>query len=146
MVDSSLPAINAGLNSAATVLLCLGFFLVKTGRKRGHAAVMVAASLVSAAFLAGYLTYHFAVVPELGHTPFHGTGAAKGAYYALLLSHVLLAAVNLPMVLVTLWRAARKDWERHRRIARWTFPIWLYVSVTGVLVYLVLYHWNPVAE
>ena len=146
MVDSNLPALNAGLNSLAAVLLCLGFVLVKTGRKRAHAGVMIAASLVSAAFLASYLTYHFVVVPELGHTPFNGTGALKAGYYALLLSHVLLAAVNLPMVLVTLWRAARRDWERHRRIARWTFPIWLYVSVTGVLVYLVLYHWNPATE
>ena len=110
-------------------------------RREQHARLMRAAFLVSAAFLACYLYYHFAVARGQP-TRFHRTGLARTAYLALLLSHTLLAVVNLPMVLRTLWLAHRQDWERHRRLARWTFPIWLYVSVTGVLVYVVLYHFN----
>ena len=146
MSESSLPAINAGLNATATVLLCLGLAAIKSGRRRAHATVMILATAVSAVFLACYLVYHFAVVPELGHTEFRRSGPVRVAYYALLISHVLLAMVNLPMILLTLWRAWRRDWERHRRIARWTWPIWFYVSVTGVLVYAALYHWNPPVE
>ncbi|HED64754.1 MAG TPA: DUF420 domain-containing protein [Planctomycetes bacterium] len=138
-----LPTINACLNAGAAVLLLVGRSLIRAGRRRAHARTMIAASVLSALFLAGYLTYHFAVVPELGHTPFRREGAWKSIYYGMLLTHVLLAALNLPMVILTLWRASRKDWERHRRIARWTWPIWVYVSVTGVLVYLALYHFNP---
>jgi len=140
-----LPAINASLNAAATVLLVLGLVLIRSGRRRAHARTMVTASIVSAFFLSGYITYHFVVVPEIGHTPFRRPGALRILYYGMLLSHVLLAIVNLPMVLVTLWRAYRGDWARHRAIARWTWPIWFYVSVTGVLVYLALYHFNPPA-
>lgn len=141
-----LPALNAALNATATVLLCVGLVLVKGGRRRAHGATMVAAAAVSAAFLASYLTYHFLVVPEVGHTPFRGEGLPKRLYYGMLLSHVVLAVVNLPMVVVTLWHAGHRSWARHRRIARWTWPIWLYVSVTGVLVYATLYHWNPPAD
>jgi uncharacterized membrane protein YozB (DUF420 family) len=104
---------------------------------------MRAAFAASAAFLASYLYYHAVEVPKLGHTPFRGEGWTRPAYYALLISHVVLAAVNLPMVLRTLWHAHRADWKRHRALARVTFPVWLYVSVTGVLVYLVLYVWSP---
>ena len=136
---SALPALNALLNGSAGVLLVLGLALVKRGHRRAHAKVMVAAFLVSAAFLASYLWYHFVVVPEVGHTRFRGQGGWRIAYWVLLASHVLLAMVNLPMVLRTLWLAHREDWARHRRLARWTWPIWLYVSVTGVLVYLALY-------
>jgi len=139
---SSLPAVNASLNATAGFLICVGLLLIKQGRRQAHARVMIAATAVSAIFLACYLWYHFAVVPEVGHTPFRHEGAVKLAYYALLLTHVLLAAVNLPLILVTLYRAWRQDWERHRRIARWTWPIWFYVSVSGVLVYFALYHWN----
>ena len=137
-----LPAINATLNFIACVLITIGLVLVKRGQKRAHAAVMIAATVVSAIFLACYLTYHFKVVPEVGHTTFNHEGAPKIAYYAMLISHILLAAVNLPMILVTLWKAYKKDWVGHRRIARWTFPVWFYVSVTGVLVYFALYRWN----
>ena len=140
---SNLPAVNASLNATAGVLICVGLLLVKRGRRRAHARVMIAATAVSALFLACYLWYHFVVVPVIGHTPFRREGVIKLAYYALLLSHVLLAIVNLPLILVTLYRAGRGDWERHRRVARWTWPIWFYVSVTGVLVYFALYHWNP---
>lgn len=138
-----LPSINACLNLTATILLVRGRLLIRAGRRTAHARTMIAAAVVSALFLAGYLTYHFVVVPELGHTPYRGSGVGRWLYYAMLLSHVLLAIVNLPMILLALWRAWRQDWERHRRIARWTWPVWLYVSVTGVLVYLVLYHLNP---
>jgi uncharacterized membrane protein YozB (DUF420 family) len=107
---------------------------------------MRAAFAARAAFLASYLYYHFVVQPAAGGpTPYHGTGWRRPAYLLLLASHVVLAAVNLPMVLRTLWLAHRRRWDDHRRWARRTYPIWLYVSVTGVLVYVVLYHWNPPA-
>ena len=146
MTLQDLPALNATLNACATLLLIAGRLQIHRGAREAHARTMVAATVVSALFLAGYLTYHFAVVPELGHTEFNRAGAAKTAYYALLLSHVLLAIVNLPMVIATLVYAARGRLDRHRRLARWTWPIWLYVSVTGVLVYAALYWWNPPAE
>lgn len=134
-----LPALNATLNLIATVLLVLGWLAIRRGERGRHALLMRSAFVASAFFLAGYLTYHFAVVPELGHTPFRGEGLARTAYYAMLVSHIVLAAVNLPMVLRTLYLAHKEDWARHKRLARWTFPVWLYVSVTGVLVYVVLY-------
>jgi putative membrane protein len=140
-----LPALNATLNACATVLLVLGRVQIARGRREAHARTMVAATLVSALFLAGYLTYHFVVVPELGHTEFRRTGFVRSAYYAMLISHVVLAGANLPLVIVTLLHAARGRLDRHMRLARWTWPIWLYVSVTGVLVYLCLYWWNPPA-
>jgi uncharacterized membrane protein YozB (DUF420 family) len=136
-----LPAVNATLNGIAAVLLVWGRLAIHRGRREQHAHLMRAAFVVSAAFLACYLYYHFAVARGRP-THFHRTGLARAAYLALLLSHTLLAVVNLPMVLRTLWLAQREDWVRHRRLARWTFPIWLYVSVTGVVVYVVLYHCN----
>ena len=142
-MGSPLPALNASLNAVAFALLVLGLLLIKRGRRTAHARVMIAASLVSAAFLTSYLTYHFVVVPRIGHTEFRGAGIARNAYFVLLVSHVVLAAANVPLVLLTLFFAARRDWRRHRRLARWTWPVWAYVSVTGVLVYLVLYRWNP---
>ena len=138
-----LPFLNACLNGCACLLISVGFVLVKRGYKRAHAAFMLAATLVSTVFLASYLTYHFVVVPEVGHTTFNREGALKTAYYVMLLSHILLAAINLPMILITLWRAYKLDWVRHARIARLCFPIWFYVSITGVLVYLALYRFNP---
>ncbi len=143
MAPSSLPALNATLNAVACLLLCAGLLWIRRGRRSAHARAMVCAAVVSGAFLVSYLYYHFHVVPEVGHTPFRGTGFVRGAYYTLLVSHVLLAVLNVPLVALTLWRAAHGDWERHRRIARLTWPVWLYVSVTGVLVYLALYRWNP---
>lgn len=140
---SRLPLVNALLNGSACALLVGGWVAIRGGRRRLHAALMRAAFVVSAAFLACYLTYHFGVQQEVGPTRYHGTGWRQAAYLAMLVSHVGLAVVNLPMVLRTLWLAHRQDWERHRRLARWTFPIWLYVSITGVLVYLVLYPLNP---
>ena len=139
----NLPLVNACLNGSSAVLLLSGLAAIGSGRRDLHARLMVAASVLSGLFLASYLYYHFVVIPELGVTRFRGTGALRTAYYAMLASHVVLAAVNLPMVLRTLWLAHRQRWEAHRRLARWTFPIWLYVSVTGVLVYLALYVWAP---
>ena len=137
-----LPAVNASLNGLAAVLLLLGYRAIRAGRRERHARLMTAAFVVSAAFLGCYLYYHFAVAKG-EPTRFHGTGLARTAYLALLGSHTVLAAVNLPMVLMTLWRAKKERWDAHRRIARITYPIWMYVSVTGVAVYVVLYHFNP---
>jgi uncharacterized membrane protein YozB (DUF420 family) len=136
--------VNAPRNGVAAVLLLLGFAAIKRGRRETHRRFMLAAFATSTAFLMCYLYYHFAVARGQP-TRFHGEGTARAAYLALLLSHTVLAVVNLPMVLRTLWLAHREDWERHRRLARWTFPLWLYVSVTGVAVYVVLYHLNPPA-
>ena len=139
-----LPRINAGLNAVAALLLVLGLRAIHAGRRETHAAFMRAAFLFSAIFLASYVYYHTVVLPlSGGPTRYHGTGWTRTAYLAMLASHVVLAAVNLPMVLWTFWLAHRGDWERHKRWAKKTFPIWLYVSVTGVLVYVVLYHGNP---
>jgi uncharacterized membrane protein YozB (DUF420 family) len=140
-----LPAVNATLNGIAAVLLVLGYRAIKRGERDVHRRFMLAAFGTSTAFLACYLYYHFAVARG-EPTRFNGHGAARSAYLLLLLSHTVLAAVNLPMVLRTLWLGYKQDWARHKRLARWTFPIWLYVSVTGVLVYVVLYHFNPPAS
>lgn len=143
---SVLPLVNASLNGLAGVLLILGFLAIKRGRKERHAALMRLAFVVSAGFLASYVYYHTRVIPlSGGPTRFNGEGAARLAYLILLATHVILAMINLPMVLMTLWLAHKERWDRHRRLARVTFPIWLYVSVTGVLVYLVLYPLNPPA-
>lgn len=140
---SNLPLFNAIMNGLATVLMLLGFAAIKRGDREGHGKLMKAAFAASAVFLAGYLYYHLAVQSKLGPTKLNATGAVLTAYYVMLASHILLAIVNLPMILRTLWLAHKEDWERHRWWAVRTFPIWLYVSVTGVIVYLVLYPLNP---
>jgi uncharacterized membrane protein YozB (DUF420 family) len=140
-----LPDLNATLNATSAVLLVLGLVAIKRGRRELHGWIMRAAVLVSAAFLVSYLVYHFVVVPRIGETRFRGTGALRTAYLTMLASHVVLAIVIVPLVLRTLWLAQRQRFEAHRRIARWTWPLWMYVSVTGVLVYLALYVWNPPA-
>jgi putative membrane protein len=137
-----LPAVNAALNGTAATLLVLGLVAIKQGRRERHERLMKLAFVASAAFLACYLYYHFAIAKGKP-TMFGGEGAAKWAYYALLGSHTILAVVNLPMVLRTFWLAHKERWDAHKRLAKWTFPIWLYVSVTGVAVYVVLYHFNP---
>jgi uncharacterized membrane protein YozB (DUF420 family) len=141
-VGLHLPALNATLNGTCACLLVAGLIAIRSGRRERHARIMKSAFAVSAAFLASYLYYHFAVAGG-EPTRFNGTGAARTGYLVLLLTHTALAVVNLPMVLRTLWLAHRERWADHRRLARWTFPIWLYVSVTGVAVYAVLYHLNP---
>jgi uncharacterized membrane protein YozB (DUF420 family) len=140
-----LPVVNASLNGLATILLVSGYVFVKRRRVSAsavwyHAVLMIATVIVSAAFLACYLIYHAAVPPK---TTGVQAGLLRRVYYGILIPHVILAAVMVPMILVTLWRAYRRQWERHRRIARPTFWIWLYVSVTGVVIYWMLYHLFP---
>ncbi len=137
-----LPTINATLNGIAAILLALGFVAVKRKQITLHKRLMISAFVVSALFLASYLTYHYLKhqATGKGHTPFEGTGWIRPVYFTLLISHIILAAVNLPMILITMYLAARGRFEKHRRVARWTWPIWMYVSVTGVIVYVMLYH------
>ena len=134
-IISSLPHLNAALNATATLLLVTGWLLIKRRRIQQHRAVMIAAVITSAAFLTSYVTYH----ANAGSKPFQGTGAIRTIYFAILIPHVVLAAVSLPPILITFIRGLRRDDQRHRRIARWTLPVWLYVSVTGVIVYVMLY-------
>lgn len=132
---SIFPPLNASLNAASTVLLLTGYALIKTGRKDAHRAAMLSACVTSALFLAGYLYYH----AHHGVTRFPGTGAVRSVYLTVLGTHTVLAAAVPPLVILTLVHAARRDWVRHRRWARITFPIWLYVSFTGVVIYWMLY-------
>jgi len=141
MSVSDLPALNAGLNATATVLLLAGFVLIKTGRKVAHRNCMASAFAVSCVFLATYVLHKILVHGV--HTPFGGTGFWKIFYYDMLASHVILAMVIVPLILVTMTHAAKARYEKHRAWAQWTFPLWLYVSVTGVLVYFMLYRWFP---
>ena len=134
-IISSLPHLNAALNATATLLLVTGWLLIKRRRIQQHRAVMIAAVITSAAFLTSYVTYH----ANAGSKPFQGTGAIRTIYFAILITHVVLAAATLPPILITFIRGLRRDDQRHRRIARWTLPVWLYVSVTGVIVYVMLY-------
>jgi len=131
-----LPAVNAGLNGTCALLLMIGWAFILTGRVRGHAACMISAVLVSAVFLACYLTYHF----QVGSVAFRGEGPSKFAYLTILLSHTVLATFGVvPLVALTLTRALRSQFARHASIARVTYPIWLYVSITGVVIYWMLY-------
>ena len=139
MTISDLPALNASLNAFSTVFIAAGWYLVRRGHWRQHIACMVTAVISSAAFLVGYLIYH----AHAGSTRFTATGIIRPIYFTILLTHVLLAFTILPLVILTLVPALRRRWDRHRRVGRWAMPIWLYVSVTGVLVYLMLYQWYP---
>jgi uncharacterized membrane protein YozB (DUF420 family) len=132
---TALPAINAGLNATSAVLLVTGYVLIRQRRVTAHKACMLCAFLTSSVFLVCYLVYH----AQVGHVPYPGSGLARTVYLVILASHVLLAVLILPLSLVTLYQAFRARFDRHRRIARWTLPIWLYVSVTGVVVYWMLY-------
>ncbi|MBS0206678.1 MAG: DUF420 domain-containing protein [Planctomycetes bacterium] len=140
---AGLPAINASLNALATVLLLTGYVLIKRGRRRGHARAMVAAFTTSVIFLVCYLVYHYALHHYTGQSgkKFGGTGIIRPIYFTILISHVMLAVPVAVMALITLLRAWRQNWVAHRRLARITFPIWVYVSVTGVIIYGLLYHW-----
>jgi putative membrane protein len=134
-----LPALNATLNTAATVLLVSGWACIKSRKKGAHIAFMVLALLVSAVFLTSYVIYHL----QAGSMKFRGEGVTRWIYFPLLISHVILAVVNVPLVLMTVIPAVRRRFDKHKRIARWALPVWLYVSVTGVLVYLMCYVWYP---
>jgi uncharacterized membrane protein YozB (DUF420 family) len=141
---NDLPAVNATLNSLSTLLLLTGWVMIRTERKVAHAACMIGAILTSAAFLACYLVYHFL---KAGHvTHFTYPGWPKALYFFILGTHTPLAIVALPLIILTVIPAIRRRFEAHKRMARWTLPVWLYVSVTGVLVYFMLYVWFPSAK
>ena len=135
----SLPTLNAFLNGTATVLLTLGFVFIKSGKELAHRRCMISAFTVSVVFLFFYLLHKWLV--QGVHTPFEGEGFWRTFYYVMLISHILLAMLIVPLVLTTLTLAIKDRRERHKKWARWTFPIWYYVSVTGVLIYLFLYVW-----
>lgn len=143
MSISDLPALNASLNAISTVFIAAGWYLIRRGRWRQHIVCMVAAVLTSTLFLVSYLTYHYARGGQA--TQFSGQGLVRPIYFTILISHILLAFVILPLVIATLVPVFRRRWGSHTRLGRWTMPIWLYVSVTGVLVYLMLYRWFPPA-
>jgi uncharacterized membrane protein YozB (DUF420 family) len=132
---ASLPALNATLNAIAAVLLLCGYAMIRRGRMESHRKFMLAAFATSALFLVSYVVYH----ANIGSRPFTGQGPIRYVYFTVLITHVVLAAAVLPLALITVTHALRARFDRHRRIARWTWPIWMYVSVTGVIVYLMLY-------
>ena len=136
---SYLPHINACLNGTSAVLLLSGYSFIRSGNVAAHRTCQVSALAVSLLFLASYLTYHF----HHGATRFQGTGLARPFYFTVLTSHTIRAMVIVPLVVLTFYRAFRGDFTRHRRIARITLPLWLYVSITGVIVYLMLYQIYP---
>jgi uncharacterized membrane protein YozB (DUF420 family) len=132
---TQLPTLNAALNTLSAVLLCAGYFFIRAKNTRAHRACMLAAFACSILFLASYLIYHY----QVGSVPYKGQGWIRIVYFAILLTHTILATAVVPLALITLARALGERFAAHRRIARWTFPIWLYVSVTGVVVYIMLY-------
>jgi uncharacterized membrane protein YozB (DUF420 family) len=136
---SYLPHVNAFLNATSAVFLIAGYRFIRALRIDAHRKCQVAAFLTSTVFLISYLVYHY----FHGESRFLGQGLVRPLYFTILISHVILAIVIVPLILITLYRAARGDFIRHKRIARWTLPLWLYVSVTGVIVYLMLYHIYP---
>jgi putative membrane protein len=136
---SYLPHLNAFLNATSAVFLIAGYRFIRALRIDAHRKCQVTAFCTSTLFLISYLTYHY----YHGESRFLGQGVVRPFYFAILISHVILAIVIVPLILITLYRAVRGDFIRHKRIARWTLPLWLYVSVTGVVVYLMLYHFYP---
>ncbi len=137
-----LATVNAVLNGAATVLLVVGYVLIRRRRDRAHRNVMLMAFGVSVLFLISYLAYHVWPVGAKT-TPFGGTGAVRAVYLVILVSHIILAAAVPVLAGWTIWLGLKNERARHRRLARWTFPIWLYVSITGVIIYWLLYHLYP---
>ncbi|MGZ8436135.1 MAG: DUF420 domain-containing protein [Candidatus Binatia bacterium] len=130
-----LPTLNAALNTLSAVFLCAGYFFIRRKNRGAHQRCMLAAVTCSILFLISYLVYHY----QVGSVGFKGQGWIRPVYFTILITHTILAAAVVPLVLLTLIRALRERFDAHRRIARWTFPIWLYVSVTGVVIYLLLY-------
>lgn len=137
MTIQDLPTLNASLNSIAAFLLLSGYIAIKKNQKVLHRNLMISALVVSAAFLTSYLIYHYHVPSK----KFPDLGWIKTVYLLILVPHIILAAIMVPMILKTFWHAYKQEWEKHKKIARLTFPIWMYVSVTGVIVYFMLYHW-----
>ena len=138
---SFLPTLNAILNATSGILIVAGFLLIRRKQVRAHRACMIGAVTSSSLFLISYLVYHVGF--GRGVTRFTGTGWIRTFYFSVLISHTILAATIVPFIVVTLRRALKDQFSRHRAVARWTFPMWLYVSVTGVIVYFMLYHWFP---
>jgi putative membrane protein len=132
---TDLPAVNAALNATSAVLLASGYGFIRRRQITAHKRCMLAACATSALFLLSYLTYHY----QVGSMPFRGQGWVRLLYFTILISHTILAAAIVPLALITLFRAWKEDFTKHMRIARWTLPIWLYVSLTGVIVYVMLY-------
>lgn len=137
-----LPHFQALLNSAATIMLGTGFYFIRQRQLERHRNCMIAALVISSVFMISYLTYHAAV----GYMPFAGQGSIRPFYFTLLASHVILAAAIVPLVLTTVYFALRGNFTRHPRIARWTLPLWLYVSASGVVIYLLGFHVYPPAS
>lgn len=135
MTVTDLPALNASLNALSFVLLVTGYVFIRRGERQKHRLCMIAALVVSCLFLTSYVIYH----SQVGSVPFTGTGWIRTVYFAVLIPHVILAAAIVPPVIITASRGLSAKYDKHRRIARWTLPVWLYVSVTGVIVYWMLY-------
>ncbi len=142
---ADLPAVNACLNGLSAICLSTGYYFIRRKNQTAHRNCMITAFIASALFLACYVTYHSYVAYYLhrGPTPFRGPAELRPIYLAILITHSVLAVVIVPLALITLWRALRERFDRHKRIARWTWPLWMYVSVTGVLIYIVLYQIFP---
>ncbi len=142
---SDLPLLNACLNSGATILLLMGYFFIRQGRTAAHRNCMLSALVFSAVFLASYLYYHYSMQRLHGeaHTRFLNPAWFRPIYLAILFTHLIAAVAIVPMIAATVLRAARGQFDRHRRLARWTWPLWLYVSVTGVVIYVLLYQVFP---
>jgi uncharacterized membrane protein YozB (DUF420 family) len=136
---SNLPVVNACLNAASAILLMIGYGLIKAGKREAHKRTMLAALITSSLFLMSYLLYHY----NVGSVRFTGEGWVRMVYFSVLISHTLLAVVVPPLAIVTLIRALKGRFDRHKIVARWTLPIWLYVSATGVAVYVMLYELYP---
>lgn len=141
MSVSDLPAVNASLNALSTVLLTSGFIFIQRRQIAAHRACMISAFAVSCVFLVTYVVHK--ILMRGVHTPFGGTGVIRGVYYTMLISHIILAMLIVPLALLTLRHALAGRFQTHKKWARWTFPLWSYVSVTGVLVYFFLYQWYP---
>lgn len=141
MSVADLPTLNAALNGLATVLLTLGYVAIRQGKREVHRGFMLAAFATSAVFLISYVAHK--VLVQGVHTRLGAEGWVKAVYYPMLISHIVLAAAIVPMALITISRALRERFDAHRKIARWTWPIWMYVSITGVLIYFMLYRWFP---
>lgn len=135
MTVTDLPALNATLNATSFMLLTAGWFLIKSGRRQAHKWCMIAALVMSAAFLTSYVIYHL----QVGSVPFQKTGWIRTLYFLVLIPHIILAIAIVPMILITVSRALSNKFDRHKKIAKITLPLWLYVSVTGVIVYVMLY-------
>src|SRR5262245_758893 len=138
---ADLPILNAVLNTLSAILLSAGYRFIRRRQITAHKRCMLAACATSALFLISYLTYHYGV----GSMPFRGQGWVRPLYFTILISHTILAAAIVPLAIMTLFRAWKADFNRHVRIARWTLPIWFYVSLTGVIIYIMLYHFFPLS-